>query len=101
MSKGVISWPVKDFSKFSILAKFLLAKGRPILGIQLPNVGDDNQSCHILTVIFDKIHWLWVPKYNVYSSILFYKNLLISTSFRGCGSVFSLHMCYFYIEGGD
>ena len=34
------------------MAKLLLAKKRPKLGIQLPNAGDDNQSCRILTVLF-------------------------------------------------
>ena len=51
MSKGVISWFVKGLSKLSLLAKLLLAKKRPKLVIQLPNAGDDNQSCRILTVL--------------------------------------------------
>ena len=37
----------------SILAKLLLPKKRPKLGMQIPNAGDDNQSCHILIVIFN------------------------------------------------
>ena len=36
--------PLKDFSKLSFLAKLLLAKNCPILGIQLPNAVDDTQS---------------------------------------------------------
>ena len=60
MSKGVIYCPVKEFSKFSILAQLLLAKKYPKLGIQIPNAGYDNQSCHLLTVIFNLIDWLRV-----------------------------------------
>ena len=48
-------------SKLSILAKLLLAKKRPRLGLQLPNAGDDNQSCHILTVIVNRVDRLRVP----------------------------------------
>ena len=33
---------------------------------------DENQNCHILTDLFNRINWLWVPKYNLYSSTLFY-----------------------------
>ena len=55
MAKGEISRPVKVFSKFSLLTKLLLAKKYPKLGIQLPNAGDDNRSCCILTVIFNRI----------------------------------------------
>ena len=36
MSKGVISWPVKVFFIFSILAKLLRAKKHPKLCILLP-----------------------------------------------------------------
>ena len=43
----------KRIFKLYILDKLLLAKKRPKLGIQLPNSGDDNQSCCILTVIFN------------------------------------------------
>ena len=43
-----------------------MLKKIPKLGVHLPNDGDDNQSCHILTVIFDQIDWLQVPKYNLY-----------------------------------
>ena len=53
VSKGVISRPIKGSNKFSILDKYLLAKKRPKLGIHITNAGDDNQSCHILTVIFN------------------------------------------------
>ena len=63
----------------------LLAKKRPKLGIQLRNAGDDNQSCRILTVLFKRIDRLRVPKYNIYSSTLFYTNVSISTSLRVCG----------------
>ena len=41
----------KDSANFSILAKLLLAKKYPKLGIQLPNTRDDNQSCHILLLL--------------------------------------------------
>ena len=83
MSKGVISLPVKKFTKFSILAKLLLAKKHPKLGIQLPNAGDENRGFHMLTVIIRLIYWLWVTEYNIYSSNLFYTNVSISTSLRG------------------
>ena len=45
----------KDSANFSILAKLLLAKKYPKLGIQLLNAGDDNQSCLILTGFFNRI----------------------------------------------
>ena len=35
--------------------KVINSKKRPKLDIQLPNTGDDNQICHILTVIFNRI----------------------------------------------
>ena len=79
MYKGVIYCPVKVFPLFSILDKLLLAKKRPKLGIQLINAEDDNQSCHISLVLFDIIYQLRVLKYNLYSSTLFYTNVLIST----------------------
>ena len=63
----------------------------PKLGIQLPNAGDDNQSYHILTVIFNLIGWLRVPEYNVYSSTILYKNVLISTYLWGCANI-KLHI---------
>ena len=66
------------------MAKLLLAKKFPKLGIQLPNPGDENQSCHILTVLCNQIDQLRVPKYNLYSSTLSYKNILISKLLRGC-----------------
>ena len=47
--KEMISHPVKELSKCSIWDKLLHAKKYPKLGIQLPNAGDDNQSCMILT----------------------------------------------------
>ena len=66
------------------MAKLLLAKKRPKLGIQLPNSGDDNQSCHILTVIFNPIKKLWILYYNLYISTLIYKNVMIATSLQWC-----------------
>ena len=61
MSKEGDSRPVKVFSNLSILDKLLLVLKHPKLGIQLPNAVDDNQSCHILTVIFNKIVQLQIP----------------------------------------
>ena len=47
--------------KLSILTKILLAKKRPkLLGIQRPSSGDDNQSCHILTVLFNQTEQLLI-----------------------------------------
>ena len=63
----MISRPVKGFSQTVNFTKILLALKRPKLGIQLPNSGYHNQSCHILTVIFT----------------LFYTNVSISTSIHG------------------
>ena len=60
MSKGVISWPVKHFPKFSILDKLLVSGKHPKLGIQLPNARDNNQSCCLLTVVFNQINQLRV-----------------------------------------
>ena len=88
MSKGVISSPIKwFFSNFSILAKLLLAKKCPKWGIRIPNAGDDNQGCRILTVILNRIDWLWVMKYNLYSINLLYTNESISTSLWGCDTL--------------
>ena len=84
MQKGVISRPVKDFSKVSIFTKLLLALKLPKLGIQLPNAGDDNQSCCILTVIVNKIEQLNILQYNLYSSNSIYKNPTIATAPRVC-----------------
>ena len=67
----------------SILDKLLLVKKCPKLGIQIPNAGDDNQSCRILTVLFNQIDQLQVPRYNLYSSTLFYTNVSISISLHG------------------
>ena len=75
-----------DVIKFSILEKLLLAKKRLKLGIHLPNAVYNNQSCHILTVLFDRIDQLRVPEYNIYSNTLIYTNVLIYTLLRGCGS---------------
>ena len=58
MYKGAVYRPIKDVSKWSILTKLLPAKKRLKLGIQIPNAGDDNISCHILTVLFDQIEQL-------------------------------------------
>ena len=66
------------------LPKSLLTKKRPKLGIQLRNAGNDNQSCHILTVLFNRIDLLRIPKDNLYCSTLFYTNVSISTSLRLC-----------------
>ena len=81
--KGWSLKPWKEVSKFSILAKLLPDLKRPKLGVQIPNSGDDNQSCRILTVIFNWIDRLQVPKYNSYSGTLIYINLTIDTSMRG------------------
>ena len=83
ISKGVISRSVKIFSKFSILARLLLAKKCPKLGIQFPNAGYDNQSFHMLMVIFNRIEHQWIPKYNIYSITIFYTNVSTYTSLRG------------------
>ena len=40
----------------------------------------NNQSCHVLMAIFDIIDQLQLPKYNLYSSTLFYTHLFISTA---------------------
>ena len=37
------------------MANLLLAEKHPRLGIQLPNTRHENQSCHILKVIFNRI----------------------------------------------
>ena len=55
---GNLSACKRIFYKESILTKSLLAKKRPKLGIQLPNAGDNNQSCRLLTVIFYRIDQL-------------------------------------------
>ena len=83
MSKGVISCPVKGFSNFPILTELLLAKRRPKLGIQLPNAGNDNQSCPILMFIFNQINHLWILYYNLYSITLIYTNETIATESQG------------------
>ena len=76
--------PVKGFFQIINLTKLLLAKRSPKLGIQLPNDGDDNQSCHILMVIFNWIEQLLILQYNIYSSTLIYTNVTIATSLRVC-----------------
>ena len=50
------------------------------------NAGHDNQSCHILTVIFNRIEQLGIPKYNLYPSTLYYTNISIPTGLRVCGN---------------
>ena len=42
--------------------------------MQIPNAGDDNQSCCILTALFIWVNQLRISKYNVYSITLFYTN---------------------------
>ena len=59
--QGVVSQPVKVLSTFIVLAKLLLSKKHPKLVIQLPNAEDDNQSCHILIVLFNKINQQRIP----------------------------------------
>ena len=51
---------------------------------QLPSAGDDNQSCRILTVIFNRTDQLRIPDYNIYSGTLLYTNISISTALRVC-----------------
>ena len=83
MSKREISWPVKDSQ---ILTKSWLAQKHPKYGIHLPNAGDDNQSCRILTVLFNWINQLRIKKYNLCSINLFYTNVSISTVLRRCAA---------------
>ena len=52
--------------------------------VQLPNAGYDNQSCRILTVIFNRINQLQVIKYNIYSNTLIYTNVTTATALWGC-----------------
>ena len=65
--KGVISQTVKVSFQIFNFGKLLPDLKRPKLGVQITNSGDDNQSCRILTVIFNWIDQLQVPKYNIYS----------------------------------
>ena len=81
------------------MAKLLLALKCPKLGVQLPNAGDDNQSCRILTVIFNRIEQLRIPKYNLYSSTFFYTNVSISTALW-C-SVFCVLFVLCFHQQGD
>ena len=67
------------FSKLLILDKLSISKKHPKLGIQLYKDRCDNQSCHILTVIFNLITQLRFKEYNVYNSNLFYTNITTST----------------------
>ena len=83
MPKGVMSWPVNPPPQFLIFVKFLLAEKCPKLGIQLPNAGDDNQSCRILTVLFNRTEQLHTMYYNIFSSTLIYTNVMIATSLQG------------------
>ena len=80
----------KRITKFSCLAKLLLAKKCPKLVIQLPNTGYDNQSCRRLRVIFNRIKKLRITKYNLYSCTLLNKNLSIYTSLWVCVLILSL-----------
>ena len=68
------------------MAKLLLAKKYPKLGKQIPNAGDDDQSCHILTVLFDRIDRLRVPQFNLFSSNLFY--IQMYRFIHSCGGVY-------------
>ena len=74
----------------SILTNILLAKKRPKLGIQLPNAGDDNQSCLMLMVIFNTIEHLQILYYNLYNSHLIYTNVMIVTALRWCEQMMAL-----------
>ena len=65
------------------ISYYLLLKC-PKLGIQLSNAGDKNLNCRILTVIFNQINRLRVPKYYLCSIDLFYTDVSISTSVQGC-----------------
>ena len=93
-SKGVISRPTKRFLPNSPfwLGYYLLKI--PKSGIQLPNAGDDNQKCRILTFLFNSIDWLWVTQYNIYSSTLLYINVLIYTMLRGCATSFGVWVTF-------
>ena len=82
--RGWFLGPSKYLAKSYILDKLLLAKKLPKLGIQIPNAGDDNQSCLIWTVIFNQINWIRVPRYTIYSFTLFYTNVSISTFLWWC-----------------
>ena len=86
MSKGVISWPVKIFSKLSIVAKLFLYIKDTKLGVQLPNYGYNNQSCHILMVTVNLIYKVRIPKYSLYCITLLYTNVSIFTVLWECAA---------------
>ena len=56
--------------------------------MQIPNAGDNYQSCYILTVTFNRIKQLHILDYNIYSSTLIYTNIMIATALRGCKGVY-------------
>ena len=47
--------------------------------MQIPNAGDDNQSCHISTVILNLIKQLQMMYYTLYSITVIYTHVTIST----------------------
>ena len=75
---------------------YYLLKKRPKLGIQIPNAGDGNQSCHILTVIFNRIKQLRILKYDLYFSNFFYINVSFSTALQGGVSAGYSSLCLYY-----
>ena len=83
-SKGVISHAMKEFfPNCQILTQLLPAKKRPKLGIHIPNAGDENQSCHILTVFLNLIEKLGILYYNIYIGTLIYTNATVATALQG------------------
>ena len=56
----------------------------PKLGIQLPNAGENNQCCLILTALFNRTEQLQLLQCSIYSSTLIYTNATIATALRGC-----------------
>ena len=83
---GYLSYRKNILPNSRFWLSYYLLKIYPKIGIQLPTSVDDNQSCHILTVIFNLIDQLPVQLFNIYSSTLFYKNVSIST----VGNIISL-----------
>ena len=84
------------FPNFQFLLSYYLLKKLPKLGIHVPNAGDDNQSCLVLTVIFNQIEQLRILQYTIYSSNLIHRNVTIATSIQGCAhsnnSKYALHV---------
>ena len=83
ISKGVISWPVKGFTRILDFSHLLFAPNCHKLGIQILNDGDDNQKCHILMFLLNWIKQLHILGYNLNSSTLFYTNISISKTLTG------------------